>query len=37
MTGYGQSDEAEGGLVTGFDRYLVKPVDPDVLAEMLLA
>jgi CheY-like chemotaxis protein len=36
MTGYGQPEEAEGGLAAGFDRYLVKPVDPDVLAEMLL-
>jgi DNA-binding response OmpR family regulator len=37
MTRYGQSDEAEGGLAAGLDRYLVKPVDPDVLAERRLA
>ncbi len=36
MTGYGQPEEAEGGMAAGFDRYLVKPVDPEVLAEMLL-
>ena len=37
MTGYGQPEEAEHGLAAGFDRYLVKPVDLEVLAELLVA
>jgi CheY-like chemotaxis protein len=35
MTGYGPPEEAQRGVAAGFDRYLVKPVDPEVLAAIL--
>ena len=35
MTGYGQSEDRRRALQAGFDRYLVKPVDPAILAQLL--
>ena len=35
LTGWGQADDKERALSTGFDEHLTKPVDPDVLAQML--
>jgi signal transduction histidine kinase/ActR/RegA family two-component response regulator len=35
MTGYGQPEDRRRALQAGFDRYLVKPVDPAVLAQLL--
>ena len=35
LSGYGQPQDRERALAAGFDRYLVKPVAPGVLIEML--
>ena len=35
LTGYGQADDKRRALEAGFDRHLVKPVDPRTLAEVL--
>ncbi|MFY9826700.1 MAG: ATP-binding protein [Thermoanaerobaculia bacterium] len=35
MTGYGQPEDRRRALQAGFDRYLVKPVDPAILAQLL--
>jgi signal transduction histidine kinase/ActR/RegA family two-component response regulator len=35
MTGYGQPDDRRRALQAGFDRYLVKPVDPAILSRLL--
>jgi PAS domain S-box-containing protein len=35
LTGYGQSADRKRALEAGFDDHLVKPVDPDRLAELL--
>ena len=35
MTGYGQDEDRDRALAAGFDRHLVKPVDPDALMELL--
>ncbi|HEY3098037.1 MAG TPA: PAS domain S-box protein [Methylomirabilota bacterium] len=35
LTGYGQPEDRERALRAGFDDHLVKPVDPDRLAELL--
>ncbi|HEX4883920.1 MAG TPA: ATP-binding protein, partial [Casimicrobiaceae bacterium] len=35
MTGYGPPEEVQRGMAAGFDRSLVKPVDPEVLAAIL--
>jgi signal transduction histidine kinase/ActR/RegA family two-component response regulator len=35
MTGYGQPEDRRRALQAGFDRYLVKPVDPAVLSQLL--
>lgn len=35
VTGWGQSDDRERSLDAGFDRHLVKPVDPKLLMELL--
>ncbi|HEX9940495.1 MAG TPA: ATP-binding protein [Thermoanaerobaculia bacterium] len=35
MTGYGQPEDRRRALQAGFDRYLVKPVDPTVLLQLL--
>ena len=37
LSGYGQPQDRERALAAGFDRYLVKPVAPGVLIEMLAA
>lgn len=36
MTGYGQPHDRMRALESGFDRHLVKPVDPEFLQELLL-
>ncbi len=36
MTGYGQPEDRRRALQAGFDRYLVKPVDPAVLSQLLI-
>jgi two-component system, sensor histidine kinase len=35
MTGYGQPEDRRRALQAGFDFYLVKPVDPAVLSQLL--
>jgi CheY-like chemotaxis protein len=35
MTGYGQPEDRRRALQAGFDRYLVKPVDPGILYQLL--
>ena len=35
MTGYGQPDDRRRALQAGFDCYLIKPVDPGMLAQLL--
>jgi two-component system CheB/CheR fusion protein len=35
MTGYGQDEDRRRAREAGFDLHLVKPVDPDVLQELL--
>jgi signal transduction histidine kinase/ActR/RegA family two-component response regulator len=35
MTGYGQPEDRRRAFQAGFDRYLVKPVDPAVLGQLL--
>jgi CheY-like chemotaxis protein len=35
MSGYGQEADRRAALAAGFDRYFVKPVDMDELAEAL--
>jgi PAS domain S-box-containing protein len=35
LTGYGQADDRRRALDAGFDEHLVKPVDPNRLAELL--
>jgi CheY-like chemotaxis protein len=35
MTGYGQPEDRRRALQAGFDRYLIKPVDPALLAQLL--
>jgi CheY-like chemotaxis protein len=35
LTGYGQSDDRQRALAAGFDEHLVKPVEPDKLAQAL--
>jgi signal transduction histidine kinase/ActR/RegA family two-component response regulator len=35
MTGYGQPEDRRRALQAGFDYYLVKPVDPAVLSQLL--
>ena len=35
MTGYGQPEDRNRALEAGFDTYLVKPVEPDVLSRLL--
>jgi CheY-like chemotaxis protein len=35
MTGYGQPEDRRRALQAGFDCYLVKPVDPTVLSQLL--
>jgi len=35
ITGYGQADDMERASDSGFDHYLVKPVDPVAMLELL--
>ncbi|HYG62688.1 MAG TPA: ATP-binding protein, partial [Thermoanaerobaculia bacterium] len=35
ITGYGREQDRDRGKMAGFDHYLVKPVDPDVLRALL--
>jgi PAS domain S-box-containing protein len=35
LTGYGQPEDERRALEAGFDAHLVKPVDPDVLEDLL--
>jgi CheY-like chemotaxis protein len=35
MTGYGQEDDRRRSSEVGFDHHLVKPVDPEVLANLV--
>jgi CheY-like chemotaxis protein len=35
VTGWGQAEDAERSRAAGFDQHLVKPVDPDVVVELL--
>jgi signal transduction histidine kinase/ActR/RegA family two-component response regulator len=37
MTGYGSTENVRSGLQAGYDDYLVKPVDPSILRELLAA
>ncbi|MFN7135732.1 MAG: response regulator, partial [Myxococcales bacterium] len=36
LTGYGRSEDRSRALEAGFDRHLVKPLDPEQLAGLLL-
>lgn len=35
LTGFGQRSDIENALAAGFDSHLVKPIDPDQLAELI--
>ena len=35
VSGYGQEEASELSRQAGFDRHLVKPVDPEVLGTLL--
>jgi CheY-like chemotaxis protein len=35
MSGFGQTEDRQRSFAAGFDRHLVKPVDPDRLAQIL--
>jgi CheY-like chemotaxis protein len=35
LTGYGQQQDVERALAAGFDAHLTKPVEPDVLLELV--
>jgi len=35
LTGWGQADDKEKARIAGFDRHLTKPVDPDLVEEIL--
>ena len=35
LTGYGQAEDKARALAAGFDHHLVKPVDVQVLSELL--
>jgi CheY-like chemotaxis protein len=35
LTGYGRDDDRRRAVAAGFDHHLVKPVDPDALAELV--
>ena len=35
LTGYGQPEDRRRALDAGFDAHLVKPVDPERVAEVL--
>ena len=35
LTGWGQESDRRRALESGFDHHLIKPVDPDQLAELI--
>ena len=35
LTGYGREEDREHALAAGFDRHLVKPVEPDTLERLV--
>jgi CheY-like chemotaxis protein len=35
LTGWGQDSDRQRALDAGFDHHLIKPVDPDKLAELI--
>lgn len=35
LTGYGREEDRQEAIAAGFDRHLVKPVNPDLLKELL--
>jgi CheY-like chemotaxis protein len=35
LTGYGQPEDRQRALASGFDAFMVKPVDPEALRDML--
>jgi CheY-like chemotaxis protein len=35
LTGWGQAEDKERARLAGFDRHLTKPVDPDLVEELL--
>jgi CheY-like chemotaxis protein len=35
LTGWGQAEDKERARMAGFDRHLTKPVDPDLVEEIL--
>ena len=35
LTGYGRDTDRDEAIAAGFDCHLVKPVDPEVLAQVL--
>jgi CheY-like chemotaxis protein len=37
LTGWGQDEDKERSKAAGFDRHLVKPVEPTMLERMILA
>ena len=37
LTGYGQAEDRERALASGFQAHLVKPVDLDLLGRILAA
>jgi len=37
LTGFGDRDSRAASMAAGFDRFLVKPVDPELLRALLLA
>jgi signal transduction histidine kinase/ActR/RegA family two-component response regulator len=37
LTGYGRDADRDEAIAAGFDRHLVKPIDPEILAKVLQA
>ena len=35
LTGYGQVSDRDKGIAAGFDHYLVKPVSPETLINLM--
>ena len=35
LTGYGQASDRDKGLAAGFDHYLVKPVAPSTIINLM--
>jgi CheY-like chemotaxis protein len=36
LTGWGQETDRRRALDSGFDHHLIKPIDPDQLAELIV-